>query len=97
MHSILYVDDEPDLLELGRIFLEETKEFTVRTFGSAVEALDFLAWERVDAIVSDYQMLDMDGIQFLVEMRKRFGPDPIHSIHWQGQIRGGHPGAQQRR
>jgi PAS domain S-box-containing protein len=77
MYRILYVDDEPDLLELGRIFLEETKEFTVCTFTSAMEALDFLAREHVDAIVSDYQMPDMDGIQFLVEMRKRFGQIPF--------------------
>ena len=49
----------------------------VRTFASPAEALEFLARERVDAIVSDYQMPDMDGIQFLVEMRKRFGQIPF--------------------
>ena len=29
MISLLYVDDEPDLLEIGRLFLEETGEIAV--------------------------------------------------------------------
>jgi PAS domain S-box-containing protein len=77
MHSLLYVDDEPALLEIGRIFLEKTKEFTVRTFTSVAEALDFLAIERVDAIVSDYQMPDMDGIAFLKALRERDDATPF--------------------
>ena len=31
MYRILYVDDEPDLLEIGKRFLEESGEFTVTT------------------------------------------------------------------
>ena len=40
MISVLYVDDEPDLLDIGRIFLEESGEFRVGTSTSALEALD---------------------------------------------------------
>jgi len=40
---VLYVDDEPDLLEIGRTFLETGGGFTVDTLDSAKEALSRVA------------------------------------------------------
>ena len=40
MISLLYVDDEPALLELGKLFLERSKNFTVDTAVSAAEAIN---------------------------------------------------------
>ena len=77
MYRILYVDDEPDLLDIGKLFLEESGDFTVTTALSAPEGIRLLEQEKFDAIISDYQMPDMDGIQFLVEVRSRFGPIPF--------------------
>ncbi len=74
---ILYVDDEPDLLWIGKLFLEESGEFSVTTIASASAALELLNKEKFDAIVSDYQMPVMDGIQFLVEVRTSFGKVPF--------------------
>ena len=37
--SVLYVDDEQDLLTIGRIYLERQGGFTVDTVSSAHEAL----------------------------------------------------------
>jgi len=72
--SLLYVDDEPELLELGKLFLEKSGQFHVDTITSAQEALRILKTTSYDAIVSDYQMPDMDGIAFLKEIRAEF-PD----------------------
>jgi len=72
--SLLYVDDEPALLELGRLFLEKSGQFRVDTATSAQEALEILKSTSYDAIVSDYQMPDMDGIALLKEIRAGF-PD----------------------
>jgi PAS domain S-box-containing protein len=69
MYRILYVDDEPTLLELGKLFLERSGEFTVDTAPSGSDGLTLLASETFDAIISDYQMPEMDGIGFLKKVR----------------------------
>jgi PAS domain S-box-containing protein len=77
MYHILYVDDEPDLLELGKLFLEKSCRFHVDTVTSAPEALQILKSTSYDAIVSDYQMPGMDGIAFLKAVRTEFPELPF--------------------
>ncbi len=66
---VLYVDDEPGLLEIGKMFLEHTGDFSVKTIDSANSALSLLKNEQFDAIIADYQMPGMDGIEFLKTVR----------------------------
>ncbi len=68
------MDDESSLLELGKLYLERTKEFAVTTATSASDALDLLKSHEIQAIVSDYQMPGMDGIEFLKLVR---ATDPL--------------------
>jgi PAS domain S-box-containing protein len=74
MISVLYVDDEEGLLELGKRFLELSGQFRVDTVTSAHAALQILKSTSYEAIVSDYQMPGMDGIAFLKAIRAEF-PD----------------------
>ncbi|MDG6250074.1 PAS domain S-box protein, partial [Methanocalculus sp.] len=67
--SVIYVDDEPSLLEIGRLFLQKTGTFTVTTAESADEAIQTLQKQSFNAIISDYQMPGMDGIAFLKYLR----------------------------
>ncbi len=77
MYSILYVDDDENLLGLNKIFMEKSGEFQVDTVSSAPEALERIPAARYDAILSDYQMPDMDGIEFLKLVRTRHGDLPF--------------------
>lgn len=77
MISVLYVDDENDLCELGKLFLEQDTEFSVDTHTSAREALASPKLRTYDAIISDYQMPEMDGIEFLQDVRAQYGDLPF--------------------
>jgi len=77
MYRVLYVDDEPDLLELAKIYLEESQEFVVDIQSSAQKGLDGLKLRHYDAIVADYLMPEMDGIAFLKEVRSAYGDLPF--------------------
>jgi PAS domain S-box-containing protein len=70
MYRILYVDDEPGLLEIGKLFLEKGGQFSVDIQTSASAALMLLSSTHYDAIIADYQMPVMDGIEFLKKVRK---------------------------
>ncbi len=71
MISLLYVDDEPDLLTLGKLFLEREGEFSVTVTTSSQEVIGLLERRTFDAIISDYQMPGMDGIELLKQVRSR--------------------------
>ena len=69
MISVLYVDDEPMFLDIGKRFLERSGKLVVDTFLSADIAVKIIPLAQYDAIISDYQMPGMDGIAFLSEVR----------------------------
>ena len=66
---VLAVDDEVDLSALTKIFLERPGAMEVDTVYSVKEAMTKLAKKRYDVIVSDYQMPEENGIQFLKSLR----------------------------
>jgi PAS domain S-box-containing protein len=75
--KVLVVDDEPDLLELTKLFLENAGSYQVQTVGGGPEALAALEGSPYDAVVSDYQMPGMDGIELLKNVRSRHGALPF--------------------
>lgn len=69
MIRVLYVDDEPDFLEIVKIILERKEDFTVDIAISGLEALELLKAGKYDVILSDYRMTRMSGMQFLQKVR----------------------------
>ena len=73
--SILHVDDDPDLGGLVKAFLERDSndiDCTVRTETSPVDALDRIRSEEsaFDCVISDYNMPEMNGVEFLEAVRE---------------------------
>lgn len=77
MISALYVDDDPSLLELGRIFLGKAGDLVVETAQSGSEALDRIGASDYDIVISDYQMPGMDGLELLKIVRVRYPSLPF--------------------
>jgi len=68
---VLHVDDEPDFAELTAEMLErENGEFSVETATSPGEAIDRLAADSFDCILSDYDMPGQNGIELLETVRE---------------------------
>lgn len=71
MMEILFVDDEGDLLQQAKVFLERIDDnIQIDTTTSPKEALNRLKKEDYDGVVSDYQMPEMDGLDLLERLRK---------------------------
>jgi HD-like signal output (HDOD) protein/CheY-like chemotaxis protein len=67
--KILFVDDEVQILRsLNRLFMDT--EYEVFTAGSGEEALEFLANEYVDLVITDMRMPIMDGCQLLQQIKE---------------------------
>ncbi len=70
--TVLVVDDEPDLRDAIRQFLEDTvKGIRVLTAPSGRAGLAILDAEAVDVILTDFKMPEMDGLAFLSAARLR--------------------------
>jgi DNA-binding NtrC family response regulator len=59
------IDDEADVLNVSKIWMQKLGSFTVETVQSGEEALNLLHSSKFDAVISDYQMTQMDGIELL--------------------------------
>jgi PAS domain S-box-containing protein len=77
MYKVLYVDDEPVLLEIVKIFLERSKEFSIDVMTSVNDVIKSEKLKSYDAIISDYQMPGIDGISFLKYVHTEFGDIPF--------------------
>lgn len=74
--KILIVDDDRDLLNQAKIYLEtKNDDFDIHKAMMADKALEKLDEEDYDVIVSDYQMPKMDGLEFLEILREERDSD----------------------
>ncbi len=74
---LLLVDDEPALLDLGRRFIERDGRYAVEVALSGEEALSLLDASRFIAIVSDYEMPGLSGIELLKRVRTTGNSTPF--------------------
>jgi len=76
--TVLCVDDEANILSaLKRLF--RPHGYTILTATSGQEALALLEKEHVDLVISDMRMPEMNGAQFLEQVKNRW-PDTVRLL-----------------
>jgi response regulator RpfG family c-di-GMP phosphodiesterase len=77
-HTLLFVDDEPNILQaLRRVFRKEGYKILTATGGA--EGLRYLEDRKIDLIISDHRMPQMTGLEFLYRVKER-SPDTIRLL-----------------
>jgi DNA-binding NarL/FixJ family response regulator len=76
--QLLLVDDEPGLREAVKDYLQESG-FSVRVASNAREGWDWMQQNTPDLVISDIMMPQVDGYQFLKQLREdpRFQVLPV--------------------
>jgi len=70
--QILHVDDDGDFADVSAAFLERVDDrFAVHVETSTVTATDYLRRTDVDCVISDHDMPEATGIEFLERVRDR--------------------------
>ena len=82
---LLLVDDDPGLLKLLGMRLS-SEGYQVATAASGPEALRHLQKEKVDLVISDLRMDEMDGLALFGEVQKRHAGLPVIIITAHGSI-----------
>lgn len=80
MIGILFVDDRRDVLDaLGRVLRSRRDEWDAAFVTSGAEALEVMSERRFEVVVSDMQMPEMDGADFLARVRDRH-PETVRIV-----------------
>ena len=69
---ILHVDDEENQLEFTKLFLEQIdRDVKIKSVLTPEEAIKLQEEDSFDCIVSDYKMLNMNGIELAQKLREK--------------------------
>lgn len=71
--KVMVVDDQTSMRAMIRRTLQDLGFKDIRDKGGAVEALASIKTDRVHLVISDYNMPEMDGLEFLEAVRN----DPV--------------------
>ena len=75
---VLLVDDDEDFVALASTLLEaESDRIDTTTETDPQHALEATEFETIDCVVSDFRMPELDGIEFLEAIRKRYPELPF--------------------
>ena len=69
-YNIVIVDDEPIVTSNLKTLLRLENYPSPNTFNSPTEALEYIRNNKIDLVISDFFMPEMNGIEFLKEVKK---------------------------
>lgn len=89
LEKILLVDDEPGIRESVQAYLADNEDWQVDVASNAQEAWQKIEAETPDLIISDIMMPQVDGLQFLGQLREdnRFRNLPVVLLTAKGMTR----------
>ncbi|HTW89227.1 MAG TPA: sigma-54 dependent transcriptional regulator [Candidatus Binataceae bacterium] len=70
MATLLVIDDDKNIRETLRRFFESLT-YNVRLAESAAEALRIISQERIDLVLTDFRMAEMNGLELLKAVKRR--------------------------
>jgi DNA-binding NtrC family response regulator len=88
LRTVLLVDDDASMLTFHQKLLV-SEGYCIRTATSARDGFDVLARHQVDVVVADYEMPEMNGIEFLKRVKQLYpnivrimlsGASDMHSL-----------------
>ncbi|MCE5295922.1 MAG: response regulator, partial [Euryarchaeota archaeon] len=77
MIELLYVDDNPGLREITHFFFDSDPRFNIDVSPSADEAIIMMNKKEYDVIISDFCMPQRNGVDLLIEVRRRWPDTPF--------------------
>jgi len=84
MAKIMVVDDDPDIRELIRIYLEG-EAFRIMEANDGIEALELVSREAPDMVILDIMMPHMDGWQLCEQLRSDYPELPLLMVTARGE------------
>ena len=75
----MIVDDEPNILNSLKRVLRKMEDWDIETYDNVSEAIKRAQTTTFELVISDYRMPEMDGVEFLNEIRN-FQPEAMRII-----------------
>lgn len=75
--KILIVDDELDMLELLELIILDKTPYRVSTTNNPLEALQMLADQAFDLLITDLRMPALGGLEVIREVREKYPDLPV--------------------
>ncbi len=83
---ILVIDDEPDMLMLLRMMIEENTDHEVETTNNPSEGIKLFSEKDYDLVITDLKMPGLDGIELFDEFQEIKPDIPMVMITAYGSI-----------
>ena len=83
---ILVIDDEPDMLMLMSMIIEENTEWEVETTNNPSEGLKMAMESDYDLVIADLKMPGLDGLEVFEELKEMKPDIPVIIITAYGSL-----------
>jgi DNA-binding NtrC family response regulator len=84
--KILVIDDEPDMLALLRMIIEDNTDYEIRTANNPSQGLKMFAKTDFDLVITDLKMPGMDGLELVQEFEGINADVPVIIITAYGTV-----------